>query len=340
MKKIILFCTILATLIVWNGCSAGSSAGANCDGSWGGTEEYKDVPLSNSCHTSSADGLGRSGTSPGAAGVFVTDTAIYTATYDGLSISTDGGKNFTNRTTTNGLGSMLVNDVFVSGNNVYAATVGGISISLNSGNSFTNKTTTGNSVYCIYASNSVIYAGTAGGLYISNDSGATWAVKTTADGLGDNSVFSIYAKDNEVYAGTRNGLSISINGGISFTNKIVQSNLVEVYGVSVNGSTIFVSTRHGLFNSNNAGTTFVNLNLPTISGFSSVDIFNSVIYAGTNYDGLFISADNGVSWIQKTKANTVYANNGTATVGKVMGVFVKSNIVFVATSVALFANVQ
>jgi hypothetical protein len=44
-----------------------------------------------------------------------------------LSISTDGGASFTNKTTSNGLGGNNVKGIYVSGNKVFAATSGGLS---------------------------------------------------------------------------------------------------------------------------------------------------------------------------------------------------------------------
>jgi hypothetical protein len=58
-----------------------------------------------------------------------------------LSISTNGGATFTNKTTANGLGDNLVHGVYASGSTVYAATDRGLSISTNDGATFTNKTT-------------------------------------------------------------------------------------------------------------------------------------------------------------------------------------------------------
>ena len=80
--------------------------------------------------------------------------SIYAATNGGLSVSTDGGTSFTNKTTTNGLDANGVYSVFASGSTVYAATSNGLSISTNGGTSFTNKTTTNglgnNTVYGVY----------------------------------------------------------------------------------------------------------------------------------------------------------------------------------------------
>ena len=62
-------------------------------------------------------------------GVYVVGSNVYAATWAGLSISTDGGASFTNKTTSNGLGNNIVWGVYVDGSNVYAATDGGLSIS-------------------------------------------------------------------------------------------------------------------------------------------------------------------------------------------------------------------
>jgi hypothetical protein len=45
---------------------------------------------------------------------------------------------FTNKTTTDGLGSNDVRGVYANGNTIYAATTNGLSISSNGGTSFTN----------------------------------------------------------------------------------------------------------------------------------------------------------------------------------------------------------
>jgi hypothetical protein len=63
-------------------------------------------------------------------GVYVSGSNVYAATGNGLSISTNGGTNFTNYTTSDsGLGSNTVLGVYAtSDGNVYAATATGLSI--------------------------------------------------------------------------------------------------------------------------------------------------------------------------------------------------------------------
>ncbi len=62
-------------------------------------------------------------------GVYAIGTNVYAATAGGLSISTDGGATFTNRTTADGLGNNVVLGVYADGGTIYAATQGGLSIS-------------------------------------------------------------------------------------------------------------------------------------------------------------------------------------------------------------------
>lgn len=66
---------------------------------------------------------------------------IYAATNNGLSISTNGGTTFVNKSTIAGLGNNDVNGVYVDGSGtIYAATSGGLSLSTDEGTSFVNKT--------------------------------------------------------------------------------------------------------------------------------------------------------------------------------------------------------
>jgi hypothetical protein len=106
-------------------------------------------------------------------GVYADSSSIYAATINGggLSISTNGGSNWTTYTTSNGLGNNTVRGVYADSSGIYAATGGGISISTNGGSNWTNY--------------------------------------TTSNGLGNNTVYGIYADENNIYAATEGGLSIA-----------------------------------------------------------------------------------------------------------------------------------
>ncbi|MBF0441963.1 MAG: hypothetical protein HQK54_08675 [Oligoflexales bacterium] len=66
----------------------------------------------------------------------VNGSTVYAATYKGLSISNDGGKSFTNYSTSIGLGDECVYEVWLFGSTIYASTSNGVSISYNGGKSF------------------------------------------------------------------------------------------------------------------------------------------------------------------------------------------------------------
>ena len=104
--------------------------------------------------------------------VYASGGTMYAGTQHGLSVSTNGGTNWTNYTWIDGLGN--------------------------------------NNVLGVYASGSTIYAATYGGLSVSTNNGASWTNYTTADGLVDNRVRSVYASGSTIYAATWSGLSIGV----------------------------------------------------------------------------------------------------------------------------------
>jgi hypothetical protein len=201
--------------------------------------------------------------------VYASGNTVYAATTGGLSISTDGGSTWTNKTqanTSNGLGSNAVNGVYASGNTVYAATTGGLSISTDGGSTWTNKTQANtsnglgnNDVRGVYASGGTVYAATAGGgLGISTDGGATWTTKTITDGLVYNFVNGVYASDSTVYAvygGGGGGLSIAtvsagtgaVTGSAAFTDPAGRTLSYSAPVTSAGGGTVSLNASTGAF---------------------------------------------------------------------------------------------
>jgi len=239
---------------------------------------------------------------------------------------------FSNKTTSNGLGSNKVNGVFLNGSTIYAATENGLSISTDGGSSFVNRTVNDglghNYVYGVFASGSSVYAGTAMGLSISSDSGVSFINKTTASGLGNKAVTGVQVSGGKIFASTFGGLSISSDGGTSFTNKTSANGLGDnmVRGVYVSGTTIYAATDGGVSISTNGGTSFVNRTTANGLGSNAVyGVFTSGtrVYAATT-GGLSISTNSGASFDNKTTADGL-GNNITA------GVFVSGSMVYVAT---------
>lgn len=226
--------------------------------------------------------------------------SIYAATFGGLSISSDGGKSFSNKTTANGLGDNNVNNVFVTETTIYAAcgngVTGGLSISTDGGNTFINRDSShgivDNYVYDVYVNESgTIFtcssSGASGGVSISTDGGNTFAGKTTADGLSSNDVFGVIEINSKIYAATASGLDLSTDGGNSYTNL-----------------------------------------LP--GAFSSVFVYGASIIAGDDGGaGLYISTDGGSTFIQRTNSNSGLANDA------VRGVFYTDNKIYATTNTGL-----
>ena len=186
--------------------------------------------------------------------VYVVGSTVYAVTERGLSISTNGGSTFTNRTIRQGLGGWnSFNCVFATGTKVYAGMNGGLAISTDGGTTFTTRTTANglgdNVVWDVFATGSTVYAATMGGLSISKDGGTTFTNRTTANGLSDNSVWDVFVVGSTVYVVTKAGLSISANGGASFRTATTNGDLSvnRISSVYVDGPTIYVATDGGLF---------------------------------------------------------------------------------------------
>ncbi len=277
-------------------------------------------------------------------GVYADGPTVYAATYGwGLSISTNGGSNFTNRTSVNsGLGDDFVYGAYAVGSTVYAATGAGLSISTNGGATFTNRTTSNtgtpglgsNFVYAVYAVDDTVYAATVGGLSISTDGGATFTNRTSANtggGLGDNVVLGVYSRGSTVYAATANygGLSISTDGGATFTRRTnANSGLGNdtVRAVYATDDTVYAATDGGLSISTDGATTFTNYTTANglgSNGLNGVYAIGSMVYAATA-GGLSVSANGGASFTNYTTADGLGSNLQ-------FGVFAIGSTVYAAT---------
>ena len=189
------------------------------------------------------------------------------ATTSGLSISTDGGGNFSNKTTANGLGDNYCYSVAIGSNgHIYVTTQNGFAVSTDGGNSFSSSVLEYNGDDVALDRNGTIYVVSAGGLYISTNGGTSFAPrKTTANGLGDNWCRDVALDSNgTIYVATNSGLSISTNGGTSFTTNYtnaINTNPCSHVAIDSTGS-IYVILQFGLYKSTDGGTSFVMLSDP------------------------------------------------------------------------------
>ncbi len=265
----------------------------------------------------------------------------------GLSISVNGGTSFTNKTTTEGLGSNTVQGVYVDSlGTIYASTQTGLAVSTNGGTSFSNKTTTqglgSSDVRGVYVdSNGYIYASTFNGLAISTNSGTSFSNKKTNLSLASSYVSDVFVDSNGyIYAATQSGLSISKNGGVSFfhrtTTQGLGSNNVSDVFVDSSGY-IYAATSNGLSISTNGGNSFTNKttadglgsnNVSSIFEDSTGYIYVATIGNGypTSDGGLSISTNGGISFSNITMTQGLGSN-------EVHGVYVDSTgYLYVATT--------
>ncbi len=166
-------------------------------------------------------------------GVHYSDGVIYAATHGGLSISTDGGNTFANRTSADGLADNTAQGgVYVSGKNVFTgtATTEGFAVSTDGGASFTTYSSTkgdcvlSGGVTAIFgAGNKMHLASGVNGVYRANDAtnpGSYALDFTKSNGkLPSNWVYDIYAAGNNLYFATKGGLAISKDNGQNFSVK-------------------------------------------------------------------------------------------------------------------------
>ncbi len=116
------------------------------------------------------------------------------------------------------------------------------------------------------------------------------------NGLTNTDVISLNSNGNNIFAGTSGGGAfLSTNSGTSWA--AVNSGLTSGYVFSFVGvnSRILAGTGGGVFVSADNGTTWIDSGLTGYAVFSLATNGNGT-FAGTNGFGVFVSQDNGVSW--------------------------------------------
>ncbi|WP_119329215.1 hypothetical protein [Cysteiniphilum halobium] len=257
---------------------------------------------------------------------YLKNGVVYAATFDGLSISSNGGKSW-HTYGKDKLGVRMINSTYVDANTIYVGTNGaGLAISNDNGVTWRNiKTVDGiinDYVNSVYVSGKEIILGTDGGISISNDGGGTWNNIDQSTGLGGNKIGSIYVDSSTIYAGDYNngGLSISDDNGATWqVIKKAANGLVDnaVESISKHNDKIYVGTDNGLSITSDGGKTWdnkaigkeFNAGYSYASGFCFLD---NKIYAPihdpsdtTWHGGLEFSIDGGETWQRVSAIETM-----------------------------------
>ncbi|TAE07600.1 MAG: choice-of-anchor D domain-containing protein, partial [Bacteroidetes bacterium] len=237
---------------------------------------------------------------------------LYVGTSGGLSVSTDGGNTFTNKSIA---GALSVLSFFADGGTFYVGANNGLSFSTDGGTTFKTRNNANSgigsgigewAVSKIYANGSTIYAATNGGLSFSTDGGTTFKTRNTSNSnLVSGKINDIYVDGGTIYVATgasANGaLSFTTDGGETFANRNMANSMIgnAAMGVYVSGGVIYAATTSttgaGLSFSTDGGTTFANKT--TANGLggnftNKVYVHNGTVYVATD-GGLSFSTDGG-----------------------------------------------
>ncbi|MBP7496332.1 MAG: T9SS type A sorting domain-containing protein [Bacteroidales bacterium] len=190
----------------------------------------------------------------------------------------------------------------------------------------------------IFNFNNVLYSGAMGTIYKSIDYGANWTKITGSAPSASALNTTLFVNGDTIYSGWKSsGMYSTANGtnwyqgtGDGIAGKSIDKDLVYHKG------NIFVKTPSGVYKSTNKGNTFKLLTgggLPAMSGnVGGLTVCNDVLICAVFLIGVYISIDEGVSWIDKTPSgvtlknfNTLEVCNGTVYMGCTGGMVFKSN---------------
>lgn len=171
--------------------------------------------------------------------------------------------------------------------------------SSDTGNTWLTTTLGGISLRSFAANNSNIFVGAShnnsspGGVFYSSDNGSSWIQTSLNSSYG---VFSLLIKDTTIFAGTHlNGIFYSFNNGINWLPTSLTTNII--WGLAKNNRFLFAASDNGIFRSSDGGLNWQNIGLEG-DQVLSIAVKDSNIVAGLMVQGIYISKDNGLTWIE------------------------------------------
>jgi hypothetical protein len=187
------------------------------------------------------------------------------------------------------------------GSSLFAGTLEGVFLSTDSGviwQSVKGGLPDSASVSFFAFTGTDLFAGTNSGLYRSTDTGGSWTISDS--GLANADIRTIAASGPNLVAGGYHGVFLSSDDGVSWFADSGTGNL-NIFSMTTfrNGSSsqwLFAGTANGMFLSTDDGITW------TPSGLEG-EFINSILpvgtnlFAGTFYDGVFLSLDGGKFWM-------------------------------------------
>lgn len=222
---------------------------------------------------------------------------IIVGTIFGVYISKDDGESWDQMI--NGLTNLNVLSLLTIDGKLYAGTEDGLFISSNNGESWSrvDPTLFSGAVYTLKENGNNIFAGTQySGLLRSTDKGISW---TRFDPTLINApIFCIGFSGNNIYAGSSfDYLYTSSDQGINWSKMKLENNTCNITSILVKDNYLFVGTDGDfLFRSTDNGASWLQYSSTLDNHILCLSQIGDRIYAGSLYQDLYYSIDNGDNW--------------------------------------------
>lgn len=157
----------------------------------------------------------------------------------------------------------------------------------------------GGDITCLTADSGMVYVGTSGGgVFRSNNNGTSWTASSA--GLGLTKITALGVKGSSIFAGVEggyqhDGIFLSTNGGISWAPAGTGLPNKNITCIAADDSDVFAGATNGLFLSTDNGKSWVEA--MTNQGVSAITVYGKAILAGSG-SSIFRSTDNGANWTE------------------------------------------
>lgn len=234
-------------------------------------------------------------------------------TNNGIFYSEDGGSNWIQsklnpRLTAHSMTSIGTN--LYAGIYDYITDTGGVYISTDNGTNWTKSSLNRKTIYAINNFNSSLYAGAAySGIFKSTDNGINWNKIYGRTGCVP---YCFYQRGSKIFVGMFRDNHYFLTGLYFLTNEGVNwdsvMNINSVQSITANTNYLFVACNNtpGVLRSDNEGVNWSAV--VTDKGAWSILTEGNYVFAGTTSNGVYMSSNNGDTWIEKNEGligNTV-----------------------------------
>jgi hypothetical protein len=193
----------------------------------------------------------------------------------------------------------------------------GVFASSNNGLNWTQTSLNNQTVWAFSVNGNYLFAGTLNnGVKLSTNNGLNWTQTT----LNNKNVWSMTYSGGKIFAGTSDsGVFYSTNNGTNWTKSSLNNK--GIWALAANGNYIFAGGT-GVNISTNGG---LNWSQSTLSNIfvMSLAVYGNNVFAGTFENGVYLSRNNGVNWVQK--------NEGFSSIVPVMSLYIANNYIFAGT---------